>query len=154
MNTKIIFAERFQSLMETGGHILASLVDDNGELQGVEVYGSELLGTELVAYVSTEVNPEFFAGLKPQRKVACVICSPFSMESYQVKGTLIEVSPLENEDEEKSRYWRENYLLCLQTIGVPAGALEMVRYWPDHRFRLRIDQYFAQTPQKGTGEKL
>lgn len=157
MDAKTAFTKKFQELMASGGHIVASILDSEGKLQISEIYGADLRdGTDLIISMFFSINnsPDFYRALAPQKKVAMVICSPFSMETYQVKGLIEEIGPITEESEAISNYWRENYLSCLQNIGVPQSAIDNVNYKSSHHFSMKIDQMFLQTPHRGTGGTL
>lgn len=157
MDAKLRFTKKFQELMASGGHLVASLVDGEGQLQVSEIYGGELKdGKDFIVsmFFSEHVAPDFYRALAPQKKASMVVCSPFSMETYQVKGVIEEIAGMNEEDNALSEYWRENYLLCLQNIGVPEGALSNIAYKATHRFGLKVSDIFMQTPQKGTGGAL
>lgn len=157
MDTKASFSKKFRELMASGGHLVASLVDAEGELQVSEIYGAELKeGGDLTInlFFSENVAPDFYRALASKKKAAIVICSPFNMEAYQVKGVIDEISILSEDNQAQADYWRENYLLCLKSIGVPQNAISHIAYRPTHCFGLIVNQIFMQTPEMGTGGEL
>lgn len=157
MDVKASFSKKFRELMASGGHLVASVVDAEGELQVSEIYGAELKESNdltINLFFSESVAPDFYRSLTPEKKAAVVICSPFNMEAYQVKGVIDEISNLSEENQALGDYWRENYLLCLKSIGVPQTAINHIAYVPTHRFGLKVNQIFMQTPEMGTGGEL
>jgi hypothetical protein len=151
------FYREFQRLIRSGAHLLCSLVDDQLNLQVSELYGAHIprdASEDLLFFFNSNVSPEFFAGLGRGKKLALVVSSPYNLETYQIKGSIKGVQPFGSEFQDEAAMWRENFLRCIQQIGVPQFAVENLIYEPDSCFSFSTEQIYFQTPQMGTGARL
>lgn len=157
MNTNETFSKKFEGLISSGGHIIGSLVDSEHQLQLGEIYGVETLSINpliLNLFVSSLGAPDFCRALEPSFQLAVVISSPFSMETYQVKGVITSIGEITEDQILRSQYWFENYTQYLQSIGVPEFGVKNLVCQPEQFVTLEVQQIFMQSPAQGTGGAL
>jgi hypothetical protein len=89
--------------------------------------------------------------LKDNGQVAIFLGRPPDFRAYQIKGTLAEARPA-NEDERAfiAGHW-DSFLESMDVIGIKRPIFSHWPIWPAVAVRIRVTAVFSQTPGPGAG---
>jgi hypothetical protein len=94
------------------------------------------------------------ANLRDNGQVAVTFSRTTTHQSIQVKGTCVAVRPGDLSDRESQERYRLAWSAELESVGMPRGHTQRVRYWPSVAVDVSIREVFVQTPGPEAGRPL
>ncbi|HLF65558.1 MAG TPA: pyridoxamine 5'-phosphate oxidase family protein [Saprospiraceae bacterium] len=118
---------------------------------GVQVAGTDILRIFIYQGTASRTKENLLAN----KLIAFSVTSGFTFESYQIKGKLLEIRPVNEEEEVLMKNYIVEMDKMLVALGYSvSGVLTETLYTPAWSVEFSIEQVFDQTPKVGTGKLL
>lgn len=111
-------------------------------------------GRELVVFVPDAWGRRTVANLRDNGRIAVAAARPMDHRSVQVKGSVVEIRPGDDDDRAALESYRERLVGHFGAIGFPPRILHRLDAWPCHTVRLAVEALFEQTPGPRAGAPL
>ena len=111
-------------------------------------------GRELVVFVPDAWGGRTLANLRDNGRIAVGAARPRDHRSVQIKGSVVEIRPGDDDDRALLEGYRERLVDHFGAIGFPPRILHRLAAWPCHAVRLAVEALFEQTPGPRAGTPL
>ncbi len=106
-------------------------------------------------FISEKFSDKFRATLSKNSKLAFMGCSLYTFESYQYKGTFLDMRICTQEEEEIQRIYMDAFTDAIEDIGLSKIKFYKAYYHqPSYAITMSVSEVFEQTPRKGTGNAV
>jgi hypothetical protein len=87
-------------------------------------------------------------------RVAVLVSQPVDHRSFQIKGSVIKVSPAQDDERARIEAYLTTFGRCLNSVGMPFELTHMLSHWPAIALELALEELFLQSPGPGAGQRL
>lgn len=122
----------------------------------LRVLGASATGHDTVKFFLAEESAgKTLDNLRSNKLIALSATNVFTLESYQFKGRLLSVKPV-NEEEAKAVFEFVNQFdEAISKLGYKEGlVINNLKYDPALALEFRVEQIFDQTPKVGAGKQI
>ena len=144
-----------RTILERGPAALVGAVGTDGMPECVRAWGVTLVddGRALRFTLPNRGSEKVLAHIDANPQLALAFTNMLVMESYQVKGRVLEVSEPTPEDAARAARHAELFARNALSVGVPESCRN-VRHAPLVAVTLELQQLFVQTPGPGAGREV
>jgi pyridoxine/pyridoxamine 5'-phosphate oxidase len=144
-----------RAILEHGPAVLVGAVGADGMPECSRAWGVKLVddGRAIRFTLPNKGSERLLQHIEENPKLALAFTNMLLMESYQVKGTVVDVSAPTDDDVARAARHAELFAENAISVGVPESC-HKVRHAPQAVVTLELQQLFVQTPGPGAGREV
>ncbi|WP_295904335.1 hypothetical protein [uncultured Bdellovibrio sp.] len=145
-----------RQLIQTGVGMVMSTRNADMWPDLCEIVGLHLReeGKTMSVFVSQTQADHCLQNIKSNGAIAVSLSRPCTFEAAQIKGKVVGVRPMTDEEQNQSKAWAERFRKEIQLIGVTNEAAMGLKLQADTTLEVEVENIYLQTPGPRAGTKL
>lgn len=104
--------------------------------------------------IPESVGARVLADLELRPRVTVVVGDPVGHETYQFKGTVVEVRPASAAEDAVQDVYGDKFMGISLQLGLPVDQWALPPLKPSRAVVMQVTDYFLQTPGPGAGGRI